>query len=159
MSHPLLTALKKLLRDVESTQAEHLQLLQRKRKALRAAQTEELLQIAALEEDVVGRMRGLVSERQQLLRQASVGGTACETLLDLAERHGADEVPKLRERIQRVRLVSAGIQRENHIQWIVAKSVDFACEGLIELMMHQGTTAPIYGKAPRSGALLLDSTV
>lgn len=161
MSHPHLSELKSLLRDFESTQAEHLQLMARKRPALRAAQTEQILQIAQAEEGLMGRMQELLTRRQRMIRlfPATASLPEATSLIDVALRVGGAEGPRLVERVERVRKTSATIQRENRIHWIIAQSAYHACGSLIEILTHRGKVPPLYGKgAPKSNGLFLDKT-
>lgn len=161
MSNPHLSELKSLLRDFESTQAEHLELMARKRPALRAAQTDQLLQIAQAEEQLMRRMQELLTRRQQLIKRtpATASLPEAKSLFDVALRIGGAEGPRLAERVERMRRTSAVIQRENRIHWIVAQSAFLACGSLLEILTHQGKVPPLYGKgAPKSGGMLLDKT-
>lgn len=160
MSDALLNEVRELLRAVEALQAEQWKLLERKHAALRGSQADELLALATQEEAIARRLQEQLGRRQRILRQASSPKAPVATLEELIVVLGGAETQRLLERTARIRKIAEHVQRENRIQWVVARSVFHTCSGMLELLRNQGRPAPIYGKGVgANGGLLLDATV
>lgn len=126
-----------------ATQAELVQVSGRKRAALRSANARVILELAAVETELAGRLRQHVVERQQLVERGRSLGWPCQTIEQIVDRL-PDDGGELRRRIEACRRVSSRLQREAWVHWIVARRAASHNEGMRELIAHHGRRSPTY---------------
>jgi len=142
---------------VETVQAEMISVHRRKRAALAAADAAALREIEPLEREAAERLKGLVTERQQMLVRAGQFRSPCKTLTDLAASVGCDA--QLVTRMGGCRRRAAVLRRESWVHWIVAKRSLAQTAALLDLIAHRGDAPATYDKpAATAGGALLDAS-
>lgn len=162
MSGELLHELRTVVADFEAAQSELHDLYARKRTALVAARSAELLELAKFEATFLDRCRGLFARRARLLQRAASVGLPGDTLAAVARRLPGSEARELAARIETAQRKSDLLRREHWAQWIIAQRASRHHGELIELVAEHGRRSPVYerdrGHRPASGGAILDAS-
>lgn len=159
MANPLLNEAAHLVRLLESSQSAMLALLARKRDALQRSDAATLLAMAKPEADLLEQTRLILGHRARLLKRAAAAGLPGESLEALAGHFDTVGSAELVSRIDRVRKLAGDVQRENRIQWIIARSSLMACEGILEVVARRGQKRVTMHEGHRPAGALVDSSV
>ena len=153
---------RRFLAELEAAQTGLRDVLDRKGRALQAADAAELERIGEVEQEHVRGLQALLSRRRRILDQARAIGTV-ESISDLVEQFAGSDQSDLREQIGRIRAAADQIRRETWVHWIVARSMSSHYSELLELIANCGHEAPTYDERPvahaPAGGAILDASV
>jgi hypothetical protein len=135
--------------------------LERKGRALEAADAAELERIGEVEQQHVRDLQVLLNRRRNILDQAGAG--AAESITEIVEQFQGSEQQELKNQIGRIRTAADQIRRETWVHWIVARSMSSHYSELLELIANCGREAPTYEERPAAhaaaGGAILDASV
>ncbi|HLJ11718.1 MAG TPA: hypothetical protein VKU82_11040 [Planctomycetaceae bacterium] len=163
----LLHELARFLSALEQAQEALLSLFAAKRIALDTLQSQELIRLASVEQQLAVELQEVVHQRTKLLDEARGAGFAVESLLELAGAIGRTvgdsrvlaAIELLTGRIIRSQQRTARMQHESWVHWIISHRCYNHYTELLDLIAHGGHPAPTYGGTPSAsaGGALLDA--
>jgi len=164
MSARLLEEVRQFLPDLESTQREFSNLFLRKREALIAARSDELLRLADSETVLVKRLHSHLGRRQRILIEARSEGLPSDSIVNLVARIAGEEIKPLETRIERIRILSLRLRRESWIHWIISHRTYNHYSEILNLIAHCGEQAPTYSRDKNeekksTGGAILDTSI
>ena len=152
---------RRFLAELEAAQTGLREVLDRKGRALQAADAAELERIGDVEQQHVRGLQALLNRRRSILHQAGAAGA--ESIADVVEQFGGSDQRELREQIGRIRAAADQIRRATWVHWIVARSMSSHYSELLELIANCGREAPTYEERPAAhasaGGAILDASV
>ena len=153
---------RRFLAELEAAQTGLRDVLDRKGRALQAADAAALERIGEVEQEHVRGLQALLSRRRSILDRAGALGTV-ESISDIVEQFESSDQIDLREQIGRIQLAADQIRRETWVHWIVARSMSSHYSELLELIANCGRETPTYDERPiahqRGGGAILDASV
>ncbi len=162
MKSSLLIQIKKFLNQLESTQQRLWSLCIQRRKAIRTAQSDEILRLAEEEFQLTEELKSHLAMRQQILTQANAIHLPAGTIEELVQELGGDEKEQLNIRIERSKQLSEKIRTESWIHWIVAQRSINHCNEMMDIIANKGEASPTYhseNNSSSSGGVILDASI
>lgn len=139
------TQLASLLNELSDLQRHSLDVLERKRRALAAADMESLARTTEEEGRIVERLQSFVAKREALLEQAQREGLPCRGIRELATavgRPGTAQRRQLMEAAGRARL----LQIQALTNWMLTQRAVIHLSQLLEIIATGGRSKPTYDK-------------
>lgn len=139
------TQLASLLNELSDLQRHSLDVLERKRRALAAADMEGLAQTTEEEGRIVERLQSFVARREALLEQANREGVPCRDLRELSGAAGGGGFGQKRQLLE-----AAGRARLLQVQaltnWMLTQRAVIHLSQLLEIIATGGRPKPTYDK-------------
>ena len=161
MSTVLLNRVKQFLKALETLQEATLGLFEQKRRAVTAADHDDMLRLADVEAELSQRMKAALGARREILLEARKSGHAADSIRELVTSIAGDERDALGVRIEASRQRSERIRRESWVQWVISQRANTYYNELLELIAYSGKKAPVYSDrpgAPMGGGTILDAS-
>jgi len=136
------------LSDLSSVQDASLDLLTCKRKLLVASDREGLLALGAEEEQLIERLQGCLTRREDLLRQAAGQGLPSESIRSLAGALPKPQRAPLTAEIQKVTSQARLLQHHSLTNWVLVQRTLIHLSQMLEIIATGGHLKPTYGKDP-----------
>ncbi len=134
------------LSDLSSVQDASLELLTRKRKLLVASDREGLLALGSEEEQLIQRLQGCLTRREELLRQAAGQGLPSESIRSLAGTLPKAQRAPLTAEIQKVTSQARLLQHHSLTNWVLVQRTLIHLSQMLEIIATGGRLKPTYGK-------------
>jgi hypothetical protein len=134
------------LSELSSVQDTSLELLTRKRKLLVASDREGLLALGAEEEQLIERLQGCLTRREELLQQAAGQGLPSESIRSLAGALPKAQRVPLTTEIQKVTSQARLLQHHSLTNWVLVQRTLIHLSQMLEIIATGGHLKPTYGK-------------
>lgn len=141
------TELAGLLGELLGVQESLLSVLARKHDLLAAGDTEGLVALGPEEEQLVARLQGCVSHREQLLAQAAAEGLPADSLRALAGSLPRAERRQLEEPIARAASQARLLRHRCLVHWVVVQRTLLHLSQMLEIIATGGRPQPTYSKS------------
>jgi hypothetical protein len=138
--------LAEFLSDLSSVQDASLELLTRKRKLLVASDREGLLALGAEEEQLIERLQGCLTRREELLHQAAGQGLPSESIRSLAGALPKAQRVPLTAEIQKATSQARLLQHHSLTNWVLVQRTLIHLSQMLEIIATGGHLRPTYGK-------------
>lgn len=162
MSTEILDEVKRFLPALEETQRRLADHFEEKSAVLKTANPRDILRLADAEQILVARLQDRLAERAAILQRARERGLPAESLEQIVRSIAGDEFPPLNAQMNRARENAASLRQESWIHWIVAHRTCTHYGDLLEIISHNGKTAPTYEEKPdvhSTGGAILDTSI
>ena len=134
------------LADLSSVQDASLDLLTRKRELLVASDREGLVALGAEEEQLIERLQGCLTRREELLRQAAGQGLPSENIRSLAGALPEAQRVPLTAEIQKATAQARLLQHQSLTNWLIVQRTLIHLSQMLEIIATGGRLKPTYGK-------------
>lgn len=147
-----------LLDDLSSLQSELLDVLNQKRNRLSKPNITDADELQPKEIELVNRLQGCQTRRQQLLDQAVSDGHQAKNLRTVVRSFPAERRKAIEPQILQVQSQTRLLQHQALTNWVIAQKTLIHLSQLLEIIATGGRLQPTYGMigadAPSGGALL-----
>ena len=149
METPWDSKLAVFLTDLLATQEETLSVLARKRELLLAGDADGLALLNVEEQQLVERLQGSLSRREDLLQQAAEQGMTHKTLQSLSQALPQGELgDRRRDQLKLAKARSRLLRHHGLTNWVVAQRTLIHLSQMLEIIATGGRLRPTYDKAP-----------
>ncbi len=163
MNNGLLIQVKKFLSQLESTQNRLWTLYLKRRTAVRAAESDEILRLAEEEIALTDEMKSHLAVRQQILKLAENNQLPSKSIEVLVQEISGDEKKQLLEKIERSKSLADKIRTESWIHWIVSQRSINHCKEMLDIIANKGESSLTYNSekeaASSTGGVILDASI
>jgi hypothetical protein len=147
-----------LLGELSATQQDLLAVLGEKRRLLVAGDLPSLAALEPSEKELLARLEGCVTRRQELLERAAAHGARADSIRSLASPTGKTS-PLARDLDTAARNTRL-LQHQSLTNWVLAQRSLIHLAQLLEIIATGGRVVPTYGKGtPSASGSLVDQAV